>query len=74
MIFERESCTAVQMGIAGICAELRQVKPLFCIEQTFRQADTPSKNHLGDFLTRGNGPEQQALLRMIAALVEIPFG
>jgi hypothetical protein len=43
MIFERESCTAVQMEIAGICAELRQVRSLFCIEQTFRQADTPPK-------------------------------
>ena len=33
-----------------------------------------SQIHLGDFLTRGNGPEQQALLRMIAALVESPSG
>jgi hypothetical protein len=29
-----------------------------------------SRIDLGDFLTRGNGPEQQALLRMIATLFE----
>jgi hypothetical protein len=29
-----------------------------------------SQIHLGDFLTRGHGPEQQALIRMIATLVE----
>jgi hypothetical protein len=27
---------------------------------------------LGEFLRRGNGPEQQALLRLIATLVEVP--
>ena len=27
---------------------------------------------LGSFLTFGNGPEQQALLRLIATLVEVP--
>jgi hypothetical protein len=27
---------------------------------------------LGEFLRQGNGPEQQALLRLIATLVEVP--
>jgi hypothetical protein len=27
---------------------------------------------LGEFLRSGNGPEQQALLRLIATLVEVP--
>jgi hypothetical protein len=27
---------------------------------------------LGEFLRRGNGPEQQALLRLIATLVDVP--
>jgi hypothetical protein len=27
---------------------------------------------LGEFLRRGNGPEQQALLRLIGKLVEVP--
>jgi hypothetical protein len=39
------------------------------------QANVPSGGQssrisLGDFLARGNGPEQQALLRMIATLIE----
>jgi hypothetical protein len=29
---------------------------------------------LGEFLRSGNGPEQQALLRLIATLVEVPRG
>jgi hypothetical protein len=39
------------------------------------QANIPSGGHtfqieLGDFLTRGYGPEQQALIRMIGTLIE----
>jgi hypothetical protein len=43
------------------------------------QANIPSGGHtsqieLGDFLTRGYGPEQQALIRMIGTLIESPSG
>ena len=31
-----------------------------------------SRIELGEFLRSGNGPEQQALLRLIATLVEVP--
>jgi hypothetical protein len=43
------------------------------------QANIPSGGHitrieLGDFLSRGHGPEQQALLDMIATLIEPDAG
>jgi hypothetical protein len=41
------------------------------------QPNAPSGGHLspielGEFLRLGNGPEQQALLRLIGTLVEVP--
>jgi hypothetical protein len=43
------------------------------------RANIPSGGHtsqieLGDFLARGYGPEQQALIRMIGALIESTSG
>ena len=42
-----------------------------------REPNRPSGAHtscigVGDFLRRGDGPEQQALLRLIATLVDVP--
>src|SRR6266566_6434595 len=73
MILERESCTAAQMEIAGSCAKMHRAECSSCIRRTFHQVDKPPKLNqieLGDFLTRGYGPEQQALFQMIGTLVE----
>ena len=57
------------MEIAGICAKMHRAECSSCIRRTF-QADKPPKIELGDFLTRGYGPEQQALFQMIGMLIE----
>ena len=70
MLLERESCTAAQMEIAGICAKMHRAECSSCIRQTSHQAGKPPKLELRDFLTSGYGPEQQALLQMIGMLIE----
>jgi hypothetical protein len=70
MLLERESCTAAQMEIAGICAKMHRAECSSCIRQTFPSGGQTSQIELLDFLTSGYGPEQQALLQMIGMLIE----
>jgi hypothetical protein len=58
------------MEITGICAKMHRAEYSSCIRRTSRQADKRPEFELGDFLTRGYGPEQQALIQMIGTLIE----
>ena len=58
------------MEIAGICAKMHQTECSSCIRRTSPSGGHTSQIELGDFLTRGYGPEQQALIRMIGTLIE----
>src|SRR5262245_28869485 len=65
-MFIRENFTAVRMAIAGICVEINR-------EFVLHEANIPAGGRIsrvGDFLARGYGPEQQALLQMIGSLIE----
>ena len=41
MILERESCTSVQMEIAGCYAKMNRAEPSSSIKRTFHQVDKP---------------------------------
>jgi hypothetical protein len=43
-----------------------------CFHHSAPSGGRLSPIELGEFLRSGNGPEQQALLRLIATLVEVP--
>src|SRR6266481_4091496 len=52
MILERESCTAAQMGIAGICAKIRFASMIHQ-EQASRRYDAASATHAEKWLIIG---------------------
>jgi hypothetical protein len=58
------------MEIAGSCAKMHRAECSSCIRRTFPSDGQTSQIELGDFLTRGYGPEQQALFQMIGTLIE----
>ena len=70
MILERESCTSVQMEIAGCYAKMNRAEPSSSIKANIPSGGQTSRLDLADFLTRGYGPEQQALYQMIGSLIE----
>jgi hypothetical protein len=61
------------MEIAGICAKIHRTECSSSIRRISHPADR-SQIELRDFLTRGYGPEQQALLQIIGTLVESATG
>jgi hypothetical protein len=70
MPLERESCTAAQMEIAGICAKMHRAECSCCTRLISPPVHKSPKSSCRDFLARGCGPEQQALLQMIGTLIE----
>ena len=69
-MFLRESCTKVQMVIAGICVETHQAKYSCCIRRTSQLGGECLRLSWATSLQRGYGPEQQALLQMIGSLID----
>lgn len=67
------NCTAAQMATLGISGASREMGGRFVIHKPNGPSGGQlSHVDLANFLSRGNGPEQQALLRLIATLVDVP--
>ena len=69
MILERESYTAVRMEIAGCFAKMHRAEVFVLHQANIPSGGQTSRLDLADFLTRGYGPEQQALYQMIGSLI-----